>query len=130
MKLWLFEVVLVCAMVSCDAFAPSSIIIPLRVGLAAPRIRDRVPSRARATTTPLHLKALFGLGGSGKKRVGVIGATGGVGRLAVAYLLEQGPVEALLRAFCIAICTATSALSAKKVANAAFCRLRGACDCA
>lgn len=94
----LFAALLACALFSSDAFSPSSIIIPLRAG-SAPRIRDRVPSRARATTTPLHLKALFGLGGSGKKKVGVIGATGGVGRLAVAYLLEQGPVEALLRAF-------------------------------
>ena len=107
----LFAAVLACALFSSDAFSPSSIITPLRAGLTAPSIRaageranptlrDRVPSRARATTTPLHLKALFGLGGSGKKKVGVIGATGGVGRLAVAYLLEQGPVEALLDAFC------------------------------
>ena len=107
----LFAAVLACALFSSDAFAPCSN-INLRAGLTAPRIRaageranptfrDRVPSCARATTTPLHLKALFGLGGSGKKKVGVIGATGGVGRLAVAYLLEQGPVEALLRAFCM-----------------------------
>jgi hypothetical protein len=100
-QLSLFSALLTCALFSSDAFSPSSIIIPLRAGLTAPRIGDRVPSRARATTTPLHLKALFGIGGSGKKKVGVIGATGGVGRLAVAYLLEQGPVEALLRAFCM-----------------------------
>jgi hypothetical protein len=55
-------------------------------------------------------QALFGIGEDKIKKVGVIGATGGVGRLAVAYLLEKGastrcapssspPAEFVVRAF-------------------------------
>ena len=82
-----------------DAFAPqtpSALDFARPAGFAHP-LRATATGRpslrgyaARSARAPLHLQALFGIGGGGKKKVGVIGATGGVGRLTVAYLLEQG----------------------------------------
>ena len=103
----------VIAVVAVNAFAPPS---PLRVpelrGLAG---RSRIGAsasgaRTRGLREPLPLQALFGIGEDKIKKVGVIGATGGVGRLAVAYLLEKGastrcapssspPAEFVVRAF-------------------------------
>jgi len=93
-----------------DAFALNpTVLVSARQGAAGPlrgaelRVGLRVVPRAvgvpRAARAPLQLRALFGMGGGkGKQKVGVIGATGGVGRLAVAYLLEQGyDVRAIVR---------------------------------
>ena len=87
-----------------DAFAPhpSALGFARQAGFAHP-LRATATGRrglrgyaARSARTPLQLQSLFGIGGSGKKKVGVIGATGGVGRLTVAYLLEQGLRRACL----------------------------------
>ncbi len=88
------------------SFAPRpAVLVSARRGAAGPlRGEDRrgglrVGPRAAARDAPLQLRALFGMGGrKQKQKVGVIGATGGVGRLSVAYLLEQGyDVRAIVR---------------------------------
>jgi len=83
--------------------------LPELRGLAAGRSRVGTGGSARGLHAPLPLQALFGIGEDNIKKVGVIGATGGVGRLAVAYLLEKGaspgcaprsrPAEFVWRAF-------------------------------
>ena len=96
----------VCAVATVDAFVPSAPLLAVPRAGAAPALRG-VPAvgRARAAARaslrgvrggPLQLQALFGIGENIKK-VGVVGATGGVGRLAVAYLLEKGARCAPLR---------------------------------
>jgi hypothetical protein len=110
----------VIADIAVDAFAPPSTLrasrraaVPELRGLAAGRSRvgaSASGARTRGLRVPLPLQALFGIGEDTIKKVGVIGATGGVGRLAVAYLLEKGasprcaqrsspPTEFVLRAF-------------------------------
>ena len=88
----------VCAVATVDAFAPCAPLLagpragaaPALRGVPAGGARIAAPPSVRAVRrAPLQLQALFGIGEDIKK-VGVIGATGGVGRLAVAYLLEKG----------------------------------------
>ena len=76
-RIWLLVAACAYVMVSTKAFSPSPLRIPSHLRFGA----------KRSSRTPLQA-GLFGIGG--KKKVGVIGATGGVGRLAIAYLLQQG----------------------------------------
>ena len=91
-----------CVVASASAFVPLTsfssfrlVAAPKSISLAEKKHTSLQHSGSRRALVPLELRALFGFGG-GKEKVGVIGATGGVGRLAVAYLLEKGP--ALVRA--------------------------------
>ena len=97
------KLIAVCCLGMAGAFSPPVSLTSSRPGFLRPRRMvnsavARFGTRRPRAQSPVQLRALFGIGESKKTKVGVIGATGGVGRLVVAYLLEQGcDVKAVVR---------------------------------
>ena len=94
---------LACLVASSSAFVPPTLVGTHLKGNVNPHLRTARPHPSPRFSSikraPLQLQAIFGLGEKSKtKKVGVIGASGGVGRLAVAYLIEKGcDVRAIVR---------------------------------
>ena len=99
----LLKLIAVCCLGMAGAFSPPVSLTSSRPDFPRPRRMvnsavARFGMRRPGAQSPVQLRALFGIGESKKTKVGVIGATGGVGRLVVAYLLEQGcDVKAVVR---------------------------------